>query len=238
MPSDPLAQPVLAALTTAHSDFALTHGQALRYPPEIAPFAALGVEPTPTALHDLATLLAPAEAVYLFGDRPPEIPSLRWDGAVPCLQMVFPADAPVPQPATSPPEIRPLTCEHAPDMLALIAVAYPGYFRAETCRMGRYWGVRDSDGTLIAMGGERLICTQPGQSAWREISGLCIHPDRPGKGFGTALLTHVLAQHRAEGSRSWLYVTTGNTRAVALYQRLGFETVRAVDAHRLQRTAS
>ncbi len=238
MLTDPLAQATLLALTTAHKHLALTRGQALRYPADVAPFAALHGEPTPAALQDLTALLAPAESIYLIGERPPETSGLRWDGVIPCLQMVFPEDAPLPPEALPAPEIYPLTCKHSSEMLALINVAYPGFFRAQTCRMGRYWGIRDVDGTLIAMGGERLVLAMPGQGAWPEISGLCTDPSRPGKGLGTAILRHILAQHCAEGARSWLHVTSTNTRAVALYRRLGFQMARAVDVHRIQRTAS
>ena len=236
MPPDPLRNAIWEAVTTAHAPLALTHGRVRRYRAEIAPFAAVE-EPTPAALNDLLPLLAPAEPVYLLGDRPPEISGLRWDGVVPCLQMVFPEEAPVPDAPASSQEIVPLTCEHAREMLALITVAFPGYFRSETCRMGRYWGIRDSDGTLIAMGGERFVLVPPGRATWREISGLCTHPSRPGRGLGTALLAHILAQHRAEGSRSWLHVTQNNLRAITLYQRLGFQTVRGIEAHRLRRVA-
>ncbi len=233
---DPLPHAVWRALTSSHRPLALVHGQARRYPAEVAPFAALETASS-AALHNLLALLAPTESVYLLGHPPPAIRGLRWDGVVPCLQMVFPPDAPLPPPSTGTPAIQPLTCDHALELLDLITLAYPGYFRSQTCRMGRYWGVRDSDGTLIAMGGERLVLAAPGQPTWREISGLCTHPSRPGRGLGTALLAHILAQHRAEGSRSWLHVTQNNLRAITLYQRLGFQTVRGIEAHRLRRVA-
>ncbi len=232
----PLASAVWQALTTSHQHLALVHGRARRYPAAIAPFAALQ-EPTPAALNDLVPLLAAAERIYLLGERPPEHTGLRWDGVVPCLQMSFPVDAPLPSSSSTTPAITALSGDDAAEMVALITIAFPGYFRTETYRMGRYWGIRDPEGTLIAMGGERLVLAPPGQPAWREISGLCTRPDHPGKGLGTALLGHILAQHRAEGSRSWLHVTQDNTRAIALYERLGFETVRPIEAHRLQRIA-
>ena len=237
-PLDPLSSAAWHALTTSHSHLALNHGEALRYPSNIAPFAALAHN-TPQALHDLFHLLAPAESIYLLdplpAPRPAPYPRLRHDGVVPCLQMLFPADLPPPLPNPLP--IHPLTCAHAPEMLALIAIAFPGFFRAETCRMGRYFGVRDpEDGTLLAMGGERLVLHPPGEPVWREISGLCVHPTRAaGRGLGAAILTHILTVHHAEGSRSWLHVAADNTRAIALYHRLGFQTLRRIDLHRLER---
>ena len=227
---DPLPTIIWEALTTSHAHLAQTHRHARRYPGDIAPFAALE-HPTPEALHDLATLLQPGETTHLLGPHPPAVPSLHWQAVVPCLQMVFPENAPLPTtPSTA---IDPLTCAHSPEMLDLIAVAYPGYFRSQTCRMGRYFGIRAPDGTLLAMGGERLIA-----HPWREISGLCTHPNHPGGGLGTAIIIHLLALHRAEGSRSWLWVVETNLRAIALYHRLGFETVHRSELHRLQRPAN
>lgn len=225
---DPLPTIIWEALTTSHAHLAQTHIHTRRYPGDIAPFAALE-HPSPEALENLATLLEPGETTYLLGPQPPpDTPSIRWQATVPCLQMVFPEDAPLPaQLSTS---IEALTCANSAEMLALIAIAYPGYFRPQTCRMGRYFGIRAPDGTLLAMGGERLIA-----HPWREISALCTHPAHPGGGLGTALLAHLLALHRAEGSRSWLWVVETNHRAIALYHRLGFQNVRHSELHRLRR---
>ena len=232
---DPLLDAIWNALTTSQAHLALTHGHARRFPADIAPFAALA-ESTADALHDLGTLLQPGETTYLLGPQPPPTPHLHWQAVIPCLQMVFPTSTPLPvvplpDPHTRPPVLYPLTCANSPEMLHLIDIAYPGYFRAHTCRMGRYFGARATDNTLIAMGAERLVA-----HPWREISGLCTPPSHPGHGLGTAILCHLLALHRAEGSRSWLWVVETNHRAIALYHRLGFQTVHCSELHRLQRS--
>lgn len=233
MPPDPLSNAVGTALTTIHRTLACGSGEALRYPAHIAPFAAVRTN-TATAFQDLHRLLIPGETVYVQGDQPPQATGLLWQGVIPCLQLVFPAETPLPAPLALP-RIEPLDCRHGPEMMNLIAVAYPGYFRPETCRMGRYFGIRDDGGHLIAMGGERLCCAVPGSAPWHEISGLCSHPAHAGKGLGTAILRNLLAVHRAEGSRSWLWVAESNRRAVALYLHLGFVTHALSRLHRLQR---
>jgi ribosomal protein S18 acetylase RimI-like enzyme len=49
--------------------------------------------------------------------------------------------------------------------------------------------------------------------------------DYRGKGLGSALLTHVMQQARAQGKRVRLRVLRVNTGARRLYERLGFEVV-------------
>jgi ribosomal protein S18 acetylase RimI-like enzyme len=230
MSSDLPTRIIWEALTSSHQDLALAHGLARRYPANIAPFAALA-DTSADAANDLFALLDPEESVYVLGEQPSH-PGLACQAVVPCLQMVFPESAPFPPAPASLLMPEALNGDHAAEMLDLIAVAYPGYFRAETYRMGRYFGLRSVDGALVAMGGERLIA-QP----WREISALCSHPGHAGRGLGTILLCHLLRLHRAEGSRSWLWVTKSNHRAAELYIRLGFQIVAHSDLHRMTRIA-
>ncbi len=218
------------ALTTSHQHLAQAQGQARRYAATVAPFAAVA-DRSASAFADLASLLQKDDAVYILDQPPPATPVPRLNETVPSLQMYFPVHAPLP-PISTDLRIVPLTCEHAPEMLVLIDRVYPGFFRAETCLMGRYVGIRDGAGTLVAMGGERLQL-----DPWTEISGLCSDPSHAGRGLGTAILAHLLALHRAEGTQSFLHVTASNRKAVQLYLRLGFRTVRSVELYRVQRTS-
>lgn len=247
MPDDPLLDPIWMALSTSHRPLAQTLGRARRYPAAVAPFAALaplaaskGIAGRPNgtleALDELSQMLGPAEEILLAGVRPPDSPSLTWMGSIPCRQMIFPPETPLPE-AVPNHSIERLGCAAAGEMLDLIAVAYPGYFRPETCRMGRYFGIRDPQGRLIAMGGERLCFQVPGQPPWHEVSGLCSHPDYAGGGLGTAVLREILATQRATGAASWLWVAEANRKAIALYQRFGFKTLRHTELHRLRRSA-
>ncbi|MGI4830078.1 MAG: GNAT family N-acetyltransferase [Janthinobacterium lividum] len=225
---DPLEDVFWGALTTSQQHLALAHGQARRYLPEVAPFAAVESQ-TPEAMQDLRALMEPDESVYLTGLRPVELAGLRRGPAVPALQMIFPEAAPLP-PVPAAILIEALSCAAAVEMVALIDVAYPGFFRKDTCRMGRYYGVRSPDGTLIAMGGERVVL-----GPYREVSGLCTLPSHAGEGLGTALLGRILADQRANQAISWLYVLESNRRAVNLYLHLGFEVLRRVDLYRITR---
>jgi predicted GNAT family acetyltransferase len=123
-----------------------------------------------------------------------------------------------------------LTAEHAPAMVALTDVAFPGYFRRETYRMGSYYGIY-VDGELVAMAGERLAV--PG---FREISAVCTHPAHTGRGYAAQLMSHVMRTHVAKGLGTFLHVAAANQRAIDLYQRLGFVKRRSVLFHHLQRS--
>jgi predicted GNAT family acetyltransferase len=93
--------------------------------------------------------------------------------------------------------------------------------------MGPYFGIRsargmgNAAGSLIAMCGERMNIRTP-EADFREISGLCTHPDHRGRGYAPALLAHILHLHHAAGQRSYLHVASNNPTAIALYQRFGF----------------
>jgi ribosomal protein S18 acetylase RimI-like enzyme len=223
-----LADAIRIALTTSHNHLAKRRGLALRYPEQVAPFAALE-EQTPEALEDLRSLMEPGQTVFTLGQRPIDIDGLEWSGTVQCFQMIFPLEAAAPQLTPDLPPISALSCTDSPAMLALIAATFPGYFREGTCNMGSYFGMWDGE-NLIAMVGERLVL-----DPLREISALCTHPAHTGLGLGTALLGHMIRHHRKMGALPWLHVTTQNTRAIGLYHHLGFETVREVTLHRMVR---
>jgi len=82
--------------------------------------------------------------------------------------------------------------------------------------MGSYYGIR-LDGELVAMAGERLVLP-----AMREISAVVTRPGHTGKGYGRALMNRLLREHASAGVESFLHVGVRNTRAVSLYQRIGF----------------
>ena len=127
-------------------------------------------------------------------------------------------------------EIVPLGAANSAEMVALTDVAFPGFFRPGTYKMGSYFGVRAADGLLIAMAGERL---RP--EGYPEMSGICTHPAHRGKGLARRLIVHLAVIHRRQGLVSWLQVSAANANAVALYRDIGFETARSVMLQRISR---
>lgn len=231
--TDPFADPIYNALHTAQADMAQIHGLARKFRADLAPFACLE-ENSAAAMADLHTLLEPGEAVWLFNDLPPTVDGLALEATITCLQMVYPTGVPIPDPLPASP-IVPLTCDHADEMVALTDIAFHGFFRQRTCTMGAYYGIRHTDGTLIAMGGERQRMTADDGTAWIEVSGVCTHPDHRGHGYAATLIQRLLRDHRRIGAISCLHVSDGNQNAIALYHRLGFQTLRSVDVFRVRR---
>lgn len=226
------ANPVLHSLQTRQRHFALSAGSAWKYQTDVAPFAAIS-DHAPEAMRDLHSLLTPGETIYMMGLRNapplPAAPGLEFGSPYPSVQMAFPESAALPELPVGI-EIHPLSCANAPEMLALIEVAFPGFFRVRTCEMGRYYGIR-AGSQLVAMAGERM-----GFDRKIEISGVCTHPEHRGHGHAAALISRLLADHRREGSLSFLHTGADNRRAIALYERLGFVLSHEIVFQRVVRT--
>ena len=109
-----------------------------------------------------------------------------------------------------------------PEMLELAAVTEPGPFLPKTIQMGSYFGIRASDGRLVAMAGERLQST-----AFAEISAVCTLPEFRGRGYARALVTFIAAQILAAGKTPFLHVKSEN-EAKVVYQKIGFRLRAAI----------
>jgi GNAT superfamily N-acetyltransferase len=225
LPERIFADPVWHALESTHRRFAVSLGEARRYPADIAPFAAVA-SPTRKAFDQLRSLLAPGESVWIFGPAGSAAPGLFIEQSLDCYQMVLPPT--VDLPATNA-EVKQLSGGCAPEMVELTNLAFPGFFRDRTCEMGSYFGVR-VDGKLVAMGGERLMIDE-----FVELSAVCTHPAHRGTGYGTSIIGQLAGNHRRDGIVSWLHVSCANLDAIQLYLRLGFEVVRKIGVSRLSR---
>jgi N-acetylglutamate synthase-like GNAT family acetyltransferase len=208
---DSLDNPIWSALTTEHQHLARSHGLARRYPPDVAPFAAF-LHPTEDAFVDLQRLVSPGEHVAFFTAGPFDVPAgwqvdrSRWID-----QMICKASLDLPPVAHIP-----LGTTDIPEMLELTAATEPGPFSPQTIRMGRYFGMRATDGRLVAMAGERLQSTE-----FAEISAVCTLPEFRGRGYARALVTFLAAQILAAGKTPFLHVKSENGAKV-VYQQIGF----------------
>ncbi len=206
----PLDNPAYAALTGPHADFAERRGRAVRYPPEVSPFAAFADPSDPRGWDDLAALAGPGTVVPLAGvsAAPP-----GWEvlATIPGVQLV---DDGVP--AVPDAEALRLGPDDVPGMLDLVARTRPGPFGPRTVELGGYLGIRRA-GALVAMAGERM--RPPG---WTEISAVCTDPGFRGQGLAARLIGAVAAGIRQRGDTPFLHAAADNTDAIRLYHRLGF----------------
>ncbi len=105
----------------------------------------------------------------------------------------------------------------AADMLALATLTRPGPFFSRTHALGGFVGVRDEDGRLVAMAGERMKI-----GAFTEVSAVCTHPNHRGRGLARGLMQIVAGRIAARGEVPWLHTYPDNAGAIALYESLGF----------------
>lgn len=117
----------------------------------------------------------------------------------------------------------------AAEMLALALLTEPGPFLPRTHTMGRFIGIR-INGRLAAMAGERMHF-----SGFREVSGVCTHPDFRGRGLAKRLSSVVAHTIQQRGEQAFLHSWSSNTVAIALYQSIGFEIRAAVQVAILKR---
>jgi ribosomal protein S18 acetylase RimI-like enzyme len=134
--------------------------------------------------------------------------AMLWNGATPAADPALGA-------------VR-LTRDHVPEMMALAAITRPGPFAERTFELGDFYGVVE-EGRLVAMAGERMHA-----GSLREVSGVCTAPDRQGRGLAKRLTELIVRIQLARGQIPFLHVTSSNTRARALYERLGFRLDREV----------
>lgn len=219
---DPLANPVLAALTGPLRAFGERRGRAARFDPEVAPFAGLPADPRARDWDDLAMLAGPGATIVLAG---PGAESPRdWDNIRPLagVQMEGSAVEGVPDP-----EAVELGTADREAMRELVHRTRPGPWGPRTAEMGSYLGIR-RDGALVAMAGERMRV--PG---WTEVSAVCTDPSARGQGLAERLVRAVVAGIVARGDRPLLHAAASNEPALRIYRRMGFVTTRPMQFDRL-----
>lgn len=209
----PLDNPVRSSLLGGHAGFTERHGRALRYPPDVVPFAALPAGPEPADWADLAALTGPGGTLALAGERAtsPDGWQPLWAGEG--VQLI---DAGVAG-AEADGEVIELGAADVPEMLDLTARTRPGPFLARTYELGDYLGIR-RNGALVAMAGERL--KPPG---WTEISAVCTDDAWRGHGFASRLIRVLAGRIRARGDTPFLHAVATNTGAIRLYEAMGFQ---------------
>jgi GNAT superfamily N-acetyltransferase len=221
-----LDNPVWHSLGETHSSWAQGTECAKWYPRNVAPFIAV---PAPSArIDDQAIAASDLQAAYFVGVAPDVLPDAwRVEGTSPVLQMIFTDEAI----AADDWQFVELGEAHRPKMVELAKIAFPEFFRTRTAELGAYFGAFVAE-QLVAMAGERMAFAD-----YREISGVCTHPDHAGHGFASRLSQALLERHRLEGWHSFLHVSAGNAKAIQLYEKLGFKRRTVLTMWKVSRVA-
>ena len=214
----PLDNIIWQALTTRQAAFAETFGSAKRFLRDVTSLTALP-DYNEQDYQSLAGLVGPGGATGLFLEAPFE-PRPGWKviAGAPMLEMVYengttPARS---ETAHAKTDWLELGAKDSPEMVELATLTKPGPFGIRTHELGTYLGIR-REGKLVAMAGERLKI--PG---YTEVSAVCTHPEHTGNGYAQALMGEVLRRIRDRGETPLLHVREDNTRAVRIYEKLGF----------------
>jgi predicted GNAT family acetyltransferase len=207
-----LDRPVWNALNTRHAALAQGGDLAKRYAPSIHPFAASRDESL-ESLRALAEIASPGETlIFLQADEVVLPPGFTATATALAVQMIAERHMPLIEDE----RIGKLGEADAADMLELATLTKPGPFTLKAQALGDFWGIREN-GRLIAMAGERLK-----QDGLTELSGVCVHPDFQGKGFGRVVTLYAAGKIFTKGERPFLHTYASNSVAIGLYESIGF----------------
>jgi len=204
------------ALTTRQAQLAESFERARRFLREVTSLCAFE-EPSSQGYAALGELVGIRGTAAVFLDSPYDArPGWELVAGAPLLEMVCDnCWQPVSDSAL---DIIQLGSHDAAEMVELATLTRPGPFGIRTHELGTYVGIRCEE-RLVAMAGERLKV--PGHT---EVSAVCTHPDHTGKGYAAVLMREIMRGIGERGEIPFLHVRRDNTRAVALYERLGFRT--------------
>ncbi|WP_242093494.1 GNAT family N-acetyltransferase [Aestuariivivens sediminicola] len=210
----PLDNPVWYALTEHQGHVAVDYGGVKFYHPDYAPFGAfIPGGHTSEAIEKHARLI---RDFFIVGEMPQMPEQFKAPVQYIGLQMIVYKN--IDHPVTE--TIIELTDAHYDDLIRLIKLVYPEYFKSKTQKLGQYYGIYKG-GQLVAAAGERMQTHN-----FIEISAIITHPGHTGKGYAKQLITHTADRIFKKGKIPFLHVDETNTNAIRLYLKLGFKTRR------------
>lgn len=199
-------------LNGAHAAFSSGAATARRYAQGFSPIVAFADLTRP----DFAALLphcAPGEQFYTACWNEETASDWKIVAEARMYRMVWDAPAPA---SDGGGEFVSLGPERVSQAMALAALTKPGPFGPRTMELGDYFG-HVVDGRLVAMAGERAWAEN-----FREISGVCTHPDFQGRGLARRLMIQLISRGLRRGETPFLHVMCHNDSAHALYLKMGF----------------
>ncbi|MEO8752915.1 MAG: GNAT family N-acetyltransferase [Casimicrobiaceae bacterium] len=203
-------------LSGPHAMFATGTGEARRYARGFSPIIGFA-NPQHPDFDALAPYCAPDERFYSDGWAGPAPATWHIDVESTMFKMIW--EAPMPA-ADEAPEAIALGREHGELALELATLTRPGPFGPRTIELGEYFGCFDGN-RLMAMAGERMRARE-----FREISGVCTHPDFQGRGLARRLVAKLIRRQMQRNEMPFLHVMRDNGIARRMYARMGFRDYR------------
>jgi ribosomal protein S18 acetylase RimI-like enzyme len=207
-----LDNPVWYSVSETHKSFGIDFGTVKFYHPDYGPFGGfVALENTENSILEYGKL---ANSFFIIGQRPNIPDSLKLNNELLCLQMIIHDKIEGKIEDT----IVKLEEEHLDDLLGLVKIVYPEYFKRKTASLGNYYGIYKNN-QLVAVTGERMQMDD-----YIEVSAVITHPEHTGKGYAKQLVTHTTNAIFAQNKTPFLHVAASNVAAVKLYEKLGFQT--------------
>lgn len=205
-----LDNPAWHSLNETHQSFAIGNHEIKFYQPEVCPFG--GINSKRPDLIPFFKKHPELNSFFIIGDKPIETPDLFIEKELICLQMV--CSSPIKMQFTE--NIISLKKSHKEQLIDLVNLVQPGYFKEGTLLMGDYYGIYKNR-QLVAVAGERMK-----MDGFTEISAVVTRPDFTGKGFAKQLVAQTANKNFEHNRVPYLHVAETNTTAVRLYEKLGF----------------
>ena len=202
------------ALVGPQAKFATGDGAARRYASGFSPILGFA-DPMHPDFDAARAWCSPEERFYVDGWSGPVPAGWGLDTESTMFKMVWEGGMPAPADAPGAGFV-PLGPEHAERALELALLTRPGPFGLRTIELGDYIGCFEGE-RLVAMAGER---SQAG--VFREVSGVCTHPDFQGRGLAWGLMLELIRRQMQSSEVPFLHVTRDNIGAQRFYRRMGF----------------
>lgn len=203
-------------LSGPHSRFSVGTAIARRYAPGFSPILGFATPHQPD-FAALAPYCDPGEPFYCDDWSGPAPDGWQVEFESTMFKLVWEGETPSTDDA---PDAVALGAEHATQALELATLTHPGPFGLRTLELGDYFGIFEGE-RLVAMAGERF---QVG--SFREISGVCTHPELQGRGLARRLMRKLILRQLKRGETPFLHVMSDNLNARRLYERMGFSSYR------------
>lgn len=216
MTVEKLDNPVWYSLSETHQNFAIDYGNIKFYNPDYCPFG--GFKQTENISVHISEYAELADNFYVIGEKPRYPGSLKLNNELVCMQMVMDKKAGI----DIHENILELGEEHANDLMTLVNLVQPGYFKKKTALLGNYYGIFKNN-ELIAVTGERMKMDQ-----YVEVSAVITHPGHQGKGYAKQLIAHTTNSIFDQNKIPYLHVAETNVAAIQLYEKLGFQKRRKI----------